>query len=119
TSRGRRPHARRRPRLTPSDGSPADSLRPAQQAGRNFLPANCTRTVQGHRRMTTTTTTATKRPAGPAVRLGLRENWLQFTLLVVVNMAVGGLVGLERTTVPLIGTDVFGLTSDLAVFSFI
>ncbi|WP_030422240.1 MFS transporter [Streptomyces sp. SCSIO 75703] len=67
----------------------------------------------------TTTTTATKRPAGPAVRLGLRENWLQFTLLVVVNMAVGGLVGLERTTVPLIGTDVFGLTSNLAVFSFI
>jgi MFS family permease len=53
------------------------------------------------------------------VRLGLRENRVQFTLLVVVNMAVGGLVGLERTTVPLIGTDVFGLTSDLAVFSFI
>ncbi|MGW5271030.1 MFS transporter [Streptomyces sp. NPDC004044] len=66
-----------------------------------------------------TTTTTTKRPTRPAVRLGLRENWLQFTLLVVVNIAVGGLVGLERTTVPLIGTDVFGLTSDLAVFSFI
>ncbi|MBN3932332.1 MFS transporter [Streptomyces verrucosisporus] len=57
--------------------------------------------------------------AGRPVRLGLRENWLQFTLLVVVNVCVGGLVGLERTTVPLIGTDVFGLTSDLAVFSFI
>jgi MFS family permease len=55
----------------------------------------------------------------PPVRLGLRENWLQFTLLVVVNICVGGLVGLERTTVPLIGTDIFGLTSDLAVFSFI
>ncbi|MEV4602120.1 MFS transporter [Amycolatopsis sp. NPDC049253] len=54
-----------------------------------------------------------------AVRLGLRENWLQFTLLVIVNVCVGGLVGLERTTVPLIGTEVFGLTSDLAVFSFI
>ncbi len=53
------------------------------------------------------------------VRLGLRENWLPFTLLVIVNICVGGLVGLERTTVPLIGTDVFGLTSDLAVFSFI
>ncbi|QNS08034.1 MFS transporter [Streptomyces xanthii] len=57
-------------------------------------------------------------PAAP-VRLGLRENWPQFTLLVVVNVCVGGLVGLERTTVPLIGTEVFGLTSDLAVFSFI
>lgn len=53
------------------------------------------------------------------VTLGLRENWLQFTLLVVVNVCVGGLVGLERTTVPLIGTEVFGITSDLAVFSFI
>ncbi|MFF7441464.1 MFS transporter [Streptomyces sp. NPDC008122] len=55
----------------------------------------------------------------PAVRLGLRENRLQFTLLVVVNVCVGGLVGLERTTVPLIGSETFGLTSDLAVFSFI
>ncbi|MFG2111900.1 MFS transporter [Streptomyces sp. NPDC048718] len=57
--------------------------------------------------------------SGRPVRLGLRENWLQFTLLVVVNMAVGGLVGLERTTVPLIGSETFGLTSGLAVFSFI
>ncbi len=61
------------------------------------------------------TPTATGRP----VRLGLRENWLQFTLLVIVNVCVGGLVGLERTTVPLIGSQTFGLTSDLAVFSFI
>ncbi|MFF2143742.1 MFS transporter [Kitasatospora sp. NPDC058190] len=53
------------------------------------------------------------------VRLGLRENRLQFTLLVVVTATVGGLVGLERTTVPLIGSEVFRLTSDLAVFSFI
>ncbi|MER5204202.1 MFS transporter [Streptomyces sp. NPDC002825] len=57
--------------------------------------------------------------SGRPVRLGLRENRLQFTLLVVVNVCVGGLVGLERTTVPLIGTETFGLTSDLAVFSFI
>ncbi|BBX93994.1 MFS transporter [Mycolicibacterium boenickei] len=53
------------------------------------------------------------------VRLGLRENWLQFSFLVIVNVCVGGLVGLERTTVPVIGTDVFGLTNDLAVFAFI
>ncbi|MFF4906158.1 MFS transporter [Streptomyces sp. NPDC001260] len=53
------------------------------------------------------------------VQLGLRENRLQFTLLVIVNVCVGGLVGLERTTVPLIGAHTFGLTSDLAVFSFI
>jgi hypothetical protein len=61
------------------------------------------------------TVAASARP----VRLGLRENWLQFSLLVVVNVCVGGLVGLERTTVPLIGADVFGLTSDLAIFTFI
>jgi MFS family permease len=53
------------------------------------------------------------------VRLGLRENRVQFTLLVVVNVCVGGLVGLERTTVPLIGSRTFGLTDDLAVFAFI
>ncbi|MFC8915008.1 MFS transporter [Streptomyces sp. NPDC057116] len=62
--------------------------------------------------------TAAARGSRP-VELGLRENRPQFVLLVVVNVCVGGLVGLERTTVPLIGTEIFGLTSDLAVFSFI
>ncbi|MGV4981128.1 MFS transporter [Streptomyces sp. NRAIS4] len=62
---------------------------------------------------------ATTKPAAGPVRLGLRENWPQFTLLVIVNICVGGLVGLERTTVPLIGARTFGLTNDLAVFSFI
>lgn len=70
--------------------------------------------------MNATPTTVTPTDAsGSQVRLGLRANLPQFSLLVVVNTAVGGLVGLERTTVPLIGTDTFGLTSDLAVFSFI
>ncbi len=55
----------------------------------------------------------------PPVRLGLRENWPQFTLLVVVNAFVGGMVGLERTTTSLVGTRVFHLTGYLAVFSFI
>ncbi|MFJ9445955.1 MFS transporter [Kitasatospora sp. NPDC101235] len=59
------------------------------------------------------------REAARPVRLGLRENRLQFSLLVVVTATVGGLVGLERTTVPLIGSEAFHLTSDLAVFSFI
>lgn len=69
--------------------------------------------------MSTTTSDAPAREAARAVRLGLRENRLQFALLVVVTATVGGLVGLERTTVPLIGSEVFHLTSDLAVFSFI
>ncbi|CAM5507486.1 MFS transporter [Streptomyces tanashiensis] len=66
-----------------------------------------------------TQATTTPQPSPTAVRLGLRENRAQFALLVVVTAAVGALVGLERTTVPLIGTEVFGLAGNLAVFSFI
>jgi MFS family permease len=60
------------------------------------------------------------RPAvtGP-VRLGLRANWPQFALLVVVNVFVGGMVGLERANTGLVGTRVFHLSGYLAVFSFI
>jgi MFS family permease len=53
------------------------------------------------------------------VRLGLRENLAQFSLLVAVNALVGAMVGLERSTLPLIGEDEFGLTSTAAVLSFI
>jgi MFS family permease len=55
----------------------------------------------------------------PAVRLGLRENWRRFSLLVLVNAFVGGMVGLERTIVPLIGSQQFGLVLKTAIFSFI
>ena len=54
-----------------------------------------------------------------AVRLGLKENWRQFSLLVLVNAFVGGMVGLERTVVPLIGSEEFGLVLRTAIFSFI
>jgi MFS family permease len=57
--------------------------------------------------------------ARPAVRLGLRENLPQFSLLVAVNAFVGAMVGLERSTLPLIGETDFGLTSSAAVLSFI
>jgi MFS family permease len=53
------------------------------------------------------------------VRLGLRENLGQFSLLVLVNAFVGGMVGLERTVVPLIGTEEFRIGSEVVVFSFI
>jgi MFS family permease len=53
------------------------------------------------------------------VALGLRENWRQFALLVLINAFVGGMVGLERTLVPLIGTETFHLASTVAVTSFI
>jgi MFS family permease len=58
-------------------------------------------------------------PQARPVRLGLAANWPQFTLLVVVNAFVGGMVGLERTTTSLVGTRVFHLSGYLAVFSFI
>jgi MFS family permease len=53
------------------------------------------------------------------VELGLRENLAQFSLLVAVNALVGAMVGLERSTLPLIGEDSFGVTSSVAVLSFI
>jgi MFS family permease len=55
----------------------------------------------------------------PRVRLGLRENAAQFSLLVAVNALVGAMVGLERSTLPLIGETEFGLASRVAVLSFI
>ncbi|MFQ5856826.1 MAG: MFS transporter, partial [Anaerolineae bacterium] len=53
------------------------------------------------------------------VVLGLRANWQQFTLLLVVNAFVGAMVGLERTVVPLIAEQDFGIISKTVVLSFI
>jgi MFS family permease len=53
------------------------------------------------------------------VRLGLRENAAQFSLLVAINAFVGAMVGLERSTLPLVGQDDFHLASSAAVLSFI
>src|SRR5439155_12614846 len=53
------------------------------------------------------------------VRLGLSENREQFVLLVAVTAFVGAMVGLERSTLPLIGEQDFGLGSRAAVLSFI
>ncbi len=55
----------------------------------------------------------------PAIRLGLRANWQQFTLLIIVNAFVGAMVGLERTIVPLIAKEDFGLVSKSVVLSFL
>ena len=53
------------------------------------------------------------------VKLGLKENWLQFTLLVIVNAFVGGMVGLERSILPEIAEKEFGLAIKTAILSFI
>ena len=57
--------------------------------------------------------------SGRRVELGLRENAGQFALLVAINAFVGAMIGLERSTLPLIGTEDFGLASKAAVLSFI
>ena len=53
------------------------------------------------------------------VKLGLKENWLQFTILVIVNAFVGGMVGLERTIFPKFAEIEFGIASKTAILSFI
>ncbi|TIQ33363.1 MAG: MFS transporter [Mesorhizobium sp.] len=57
--------------------------------------------------------------AAPGVALGLKANWRQFALLVLINAFVGGMVGIERTVVPLIGAEEFGVASTTLVTSFI
>lgn len=54
-----------------------------------------------------------------SVRLGLRENLPQFLLLVAVNALVGGMIGQERTVLPLLATEEFGLTAFSATLTFI
>jgi MFS family permease len=55
----------------------------------------------------------------PAIRLGLKRNAAQFTLLVGVNALVGGMIGQERTVLPLLADRVFGLTAFTASLTFI
>jgi MFS family permease len=57
--------------------------------------------------------------ANPPINLGLLENWRQFSLLLLVNAFVGAMVGLERTIVPLIASEDFGLTSVSVTLTFI
>jgi MFS family permease len=54
-----------------------------------------------------------------SIELGLKENWKQFTLLVIVNAFVGGMIGLERTIIPQIAEVDFGMAAKTAILSFI
>jgi MFS family permease len=53
------------------------------------------------------------------VRLGLRANAGQFGLLVALNALVGGMVGLERSVLPLVGKQDFGLRSSSTILAFV
>jgi MFS family permease len=61
----------------------------------------------------------TAQPNDAAVRLGVRENFGQFAMLVVVNAFVGAMVGLERSILPAIGEQEFQLAARTAMLSFI
>ena len=56
---------------------------------------------------------------GPVVRLGLRENLTQFSLLVLVNAFVGAMAGMERSILPLLAEAEFQLAARTAILSFI
>lgn len=53
------------------------------------------------------------------IKLGLKENWKQFTILVIVNAFVGGMIGMERSIFPQFAESVFGVASKTAILSFI
>jgi len=60
-----------------------------------------------------------ERAAAQNIRLGLGANWEQFTLLVVINGFVGAMVGLERSVLPVLAREDFGLASQTAILSFL
>jgi MFS family permease len=53
------------------------------------------------------------------IKLGLKENWKQFTILIIVNAFVGGMIGMERTIFPQFAELEFGVSSKTAILSFI
>lgn len=61
----------------------------------------------------------TATPAAAALRLGMRTNLNQFLLLVAVNALVCATLGQERTVVPLLAQQVFGLTALVGGLSFV
>ena len=58
-------------------------------------------------------------PTQRPIKLGLSDNWRQIALLVATNMFVGGMIGMERTILPGLAEQEFGITSKTAVVSFI
>ena len=58
-------------------------------------------------------------PATSNIKLGLKENWKQFSMLMLINAFVGGMVGMERTIIPEFAESEFGVSSKTAMLSFI
>jgi len=64
------------------------------------------------------TRTPAANPDVPPI-LGLGANWRQFALLIAINAFVGGMVGMERTVLPLLAGEEFGIASKTAAISFV
>ena len=58
-------------------------------------------------------------PTIAPLQLGVKENLAQFSILVGVNALVGGMIGQERTVLPLLAKNEFGLTAFTASLTFI
>ncbi len=67
----------------------------------------------------TSTHRSAKARQGAGPTLGLGANWQQFALLVATNAFVGGMVGLERSILPVLARDEFGVASKTVAVSFI
>ncbi len=52
-------------------------------------------------------------------KLGLRQNWKQFVILVTINAFVGGMIGMERTILPQLAKQEFAIVAKSAILSFI
>lgn len=65
------------------------------------------------------THTGQREAASAAVRTGLRANWRQFALLVLVNAFVGAMVGMERSILPAMAAEEFRLAAHSAILGFI
>ena len=52
-------------------------------------------------------------------QLGLKNNWRQFTILIIINAFVGGMIGLERSILPEFAKQEFGMVAKSALLSFI
>jgi MFS family permease len=78
----------------------------------NFFTMTSTKTINS---LTQTNYSEEKQ----SIQFGLKENWKQFSILVVINAFVGGMIGLERSILPQLAEQEFGVSSKTAIFSFI
>src|SRR6185503_20112772 len=96
-------------------GNPLWATPPADASRRLAIQALC----QMPPRFAPPTPPSDASPTDAGLALGLRRNWYQFSLLLVVNAFVGGMVGMERAVLPLLAEREFGLASKAAILSFI